>query len=149
MSRQITRIIPTLSSSKNQEMVFTFEKNYLKTYPKSNITFNLLPHLELDEEQKCIIDNLWISFNHIFKTQTNKSLDRKYFITCLNCLSEYLNKKDNGNVNFIFYVIYQGHKTNIFKTWEEVLPYISNHPRPFFKCFYNLTQALDQCKKKI
>ena len=99
-------------------MVFTFEKNYLKAYPKSNITFNLLPHLELDEEQKCIIDNLLISFNHIFKTQTNKSLDRKYFITCLNCLSEYLNKKDNGNVNFIFYVIYQGHKTNIFKTWE-------------------------------
>ena len=34
----------------------------------------------------------------------------------------------------------------IFKTWEEILPYISNHPRPFLKEFYYLTQALDQCK---
>ena len=46
----------------------------------------------------------------------------------------------------IFYVIYQGHKTDIFETWEEVLSNISNHPRPFFKGFYNLTQTLDQCK---
>ena len=75
--------------------------------------------------------------------------DSIYFITCLNCLSEYLNKKNNGNINFIFYVIYQGHKTCIFKTWKEVLPYISNHPRPFFKGFYNLTQALDQCKTNL
>ena len=44
---------------------------------------------------------------------------------------------------------YQGHKTGIFKTWEEVLPYISNHPIPFFKGFYNLTQALDQCKTNL
>ena len=60
MDKQITGIIPTCRS---QEKVFTFGKNSLKAYPKSNITFNLLPHLELDEEQKCIIDNLWISFN--------------------------------------------------------------------------------------
>ena len=148
MNRQITGIIPTYSS-KDQEKVFTFEKNSLKVYPRSNITFNLLTHLELDEEQKCIIDNLWISFSQIFNNQTNKSLDRKYFITCLNCLSEYFNKKNHGNVNFRFYVIYQGQKTSIFKTWEEVLPYISNHPRPFFKGFYNLTQALDQCKTNL
>ena len=112
----MTGIISTFSSSKNQEKVFTFEKNSLKAYPKNNITFNLLPHLELDEEQKCIIDNLWISFNQIFNNQTNKSLDYKYFITCLNCLLEYLNKKNNGNVNYRFYVIYQSHKTIIFKT---------------------------------
>ena len=87
MNRQITGIIPTFSSSKNQEKVFTFGKNSLTAYPKSNITFNLLPHLELDKEQKCIIDYLWISFNHIFNNQTNKSLDIKYFITCLNYLS--------------------------------------------------------------
>ena len=106
MNRQISGIILTFSSSNNQENVFTFGKNSLKTFPKSNITFNLLPHLELDEEQKCIIDNLWISFNQIFNNQVNKRLDRKYFITCLNCLSEYLNKKNNGNINFSFYVIY-------------------------------------------
>ena len=129
---QITGIIPTYSS-KDQEKVFTFGKNSLKVYPRSNITFNLLHHLELDEEQKCIIDNLWISFSQIFNNQSNKSLDRKYFITFLNCLSEYFNKKNNGNVNFSFYVIYQGHKTCIFKTREEVFLYISNHPRPFFK----------------
>ena len=57
MNRQITEIIPTYSS-KYPEKVFTFEKNSLKEYPRSNITFNLLPHIELDEEQKCIIDNL-------------------------------------------------------------------------------------------
>ena len=67
----------------------------------------------------------------------------------MNYLSEYFHKKNNGNVNFSFYVIYQGHKTGIFKTWEEVLPYISNHPKPFFKGFYNLTQALDQCKTNL
>ena len=82
---QIIGIIPTFSSNKSQENVFTIVKNSLRAYPKSNITFNLLPHLELDEEQKCIIDNLWISFGWIFNNQTNKSLDRKYFITCVSC----------------------------------------------------------------
>ena len=86
MNRQITGIIP-IFSSKDQENVFTFENNSLKIYHRSNITFNFLPHLELDEEQKCIIDNLWISFSQIFNNQTNKSLDIKYFITYLNCLS--------------------------------------------------------------
>ena len=148
MNKQITGKIPTFSS-KDQEKVFTFGKNSLKVYAKSNITFNLLPHLELDEEQKCIIDNLWISFNQIFNNQTNKSLDKKYFITCLNCLSAYFNKKNNGNVNFSFYVIYEGHKTGNFKTREENFPYISNHHRPFFKGFYNLTQTLDQCKTNL
>ena len=57
MNEQIIGIIPTYSS-KDQEKVFTFKNNSLKVYPRSNITFNLLPHLELDEEQKCIIDNL-------------------------------------------------------------------------------------------
>ena len=47
------------------------------------------------------------------------------------------------------YVIYQSHKINIFKTWEKVLPYISNHPRPFPRGFYNLTHALDQCKTNL
>ena len=117
---QITGIIPAYSS-KDQEKVFTFGKNSLKVYPRSNITFNLLPHIGLDEEQKCIIDNLWISFSQVFNHQTNKNLDRKYFITCLNCLSEYFHKKNNSNVNFSYYVIYQGHKTGIFTTWEEVL----------------------------
>ena len=88
MNRQITRIIPTYSN-KDQEKVLTFGKNSLKVYPRMNITFNLLPHIGLDEEHKCIIDNLRISFSQIFNNQTNKNLDRKYFITCLNCLSEY------------------------------------------------------------
>ena len=62
MNMQITGIIPTYSS-KDQEKVLTFEKNSLKVYPRSNITFNLLPHIGLNEEHKCIIDNLWISFS--------------------------------------------------------------------------------------
>ena len=148
MNRQITGIVSAYSS-KDQEKVLTFGKNSLKVYPRSNITFNPLPHIVLDEEQKCIIDNLWISFSQIFNYQTNKNLDRKYFITCLSCLLEYFHKKNNSNVKFSYYVIYQGHKTGIFKTWEEVLPYISNHPRSFFKGFYNLTQALDQCKTNL
>ena len=86
MDKQITEIIPSYSS-KDQEKVFTFGKNSLKVYPRSNLTFNLLPHLELDKEQKCIINNLWFSFSQIFNNQTNKSLDIKYLITCLNCLS--------------------------------------------------------------
>ena len=63
MDKQITRIIPTYRQNKGLEKVFTFWENSLKSYPKSNITFNLLPHGELDEEQKCITDDLWISFN--------------------------------------------------------------------------------------
>ena len=86
MNRQIIGIIPVYSS-KDQENVLTFGKNSLKVYPRSNITFNLLPHIVLDEEHKCIIDNLWISLSQLFNYQTNKNLDIKYFITCLNCLS--------------------------------------------------------------
>ena len=62
MNKQITGIVSNYSS-KDQEKVLTFKKSSLKVYPRSNITFNFLPHIELDEEQKCIIDNLWISFN--------------------------------------------------------------------------------------
>ena len=58
MYKQITRIIFAYTQNKRLEKVFTFGKNSLKSYPKSNITFNLQPHVELDEEQKCIIDNL-------------------------------------------------------------------------------------------
>ena len=85
MNKQITGIIPTFSC-KNQEKAFTLGKNSLKVYPRSNITFNLLPHLELDEEQKCIIDNLRISFSKIFNNQTNKSLDKKIFYYFLKLL---------------------------------------------------------------
>ena len=62
MNKKITGIVPNYSS-KDQEKVLTFGNNSLKLYPRNNITFNLLPHIELDEEQKCIIDNLWISFS--------------------------------------------------------------------------------------
>ena len=79
MNKQITGIVPNYSR-KDQEKVLTFGKNSFKVYPRSNITYNLLPHVELDEEQKCIIDNLWISFSQIFNNQTNKSLDIKYLL---------------------------------------------------------------------
>ena len=49
MNRQITRIIPAYSS-KDKKKVLTFGKNSLKVYLRSNITFNLLPHIGLDEE---------------------------------------------------------------------------------------------------
>ena len=65
MNRQITEIIPAYSR-KGQENVLTFGKNSLKVYIRFNITFNLLPHMGLDEEYKCIIDNIWISFSNIF-----------------------------------------------------------------------------------
>ena len=129
------------------EQTLAFGKNNLRVFPISNLTFNILPHIELEKEQTCLIDNLWISFNQIFNNQANKNLDRKYFISCLNSLSEYFHRKNKEN-NFSFYVIYQGHRTRIFKTWE-VLPNISNHPRPIFKGFYNITQALDQCKTNL
>ena len=79
MNKQITGIVPNYSR-KDQEKVLTFGKNSFKVYPRSNITFNLLPQVELDEEQKCIIDNLWISFSQIFNNRTNKSLDIKYLL---------------------------------------------------------------------
>ena len=58
MEKQITGIIPTYTQNRGIEKVFTFGKNSLKAYPISNITFNILPHIELNEEHKCIIDNL-------------------------------------------------------------------------------------------
>ena len=57
MDKQIIGIIPTYTPNKGLEKVFTFRKNSPK-YPKSNISFNLLPRVELDKEQKCVIDNL-------------------------------------------------------------------------------------------
>ena len=89
MDKQIIDIIPANTQNKRLEKLFIFGKKSLKSYPKSNITFNLLPQVELDEEQKYIIDNLWVSFNQVFNNQINKNLDKKYFITCLNSLSEY------------------------------------------------------------
>ena len=142
MNKLITRIILAYPHNRSLEKVYTFGKSSHKSYPKSNITFNQLPHIEIDEEHKCIIDNLWIDFNHIFNNQINKNLDRKYFITCLNCLAEYFHKKNNGNINFNFYVIYEGHITRIFKTWKEVLPNIINHPKPFFKGFSDLFRPM-------
>ena len=53
MNRQITGIILAYSS-KDQENVLTFGKNSLKVYPRSNITFNLLSHIELDEEHNVL-----------------------------------------------------------------------------------------------
>ena len=132
MDKQITEIIPAYTRNKGLKNVFIFGKKSLKSYPKSNITFNLLPQVELDEEQKYIIDNLWISFNQVFNNQINKNLDKKYFITCLNSLYEYFHKENDGSTNFNFDIVYQSHRTRIFKTWEEVLPNISTHPRPFF-----------------
>ena len=57
MNKQITGFIPAFTQNRELEEVFIFGKNSFKAYPKSNVTFNLLPHLELNKEQKCIIDN--------------------------------------------------------------------------------------------
>ena len=48
---------------------------------------------------------------------------------------------------FMLYNKVIGHE--FLKTCEEVLPNISNHPRPFFKGFFYLSQALEQCKANI
>ena len=98
IDKQIIGIILPYKLNKVLKIVFNYGKHSLKAYPKSNITFNLLPHVKLEEEHKCIIDNLWISFNQVFNNQINKNLDnknldRKYFITCLNSLSEYFHKR--------------------------------------------------------
>ena len=62
--------------------ILVFSKNTHKTPPNS---------IKKYEKHGIIIsksiNNLWISFSQIFNNQTNKSLYRKYFITCLNCLS--------------------------------------------------------------
>ena len=33
----------------------------LQVFPNSNISFKILPDLQISKEQKCLLDNLWIA----------------------------------------------------------------------------------------
>uniref|UniRef100_A0A0V0ILS4 Putative ovule protein n=1 Tax=Solanum chacoense TaxID=4108 RepID=A0A0V0ILS4_SOLCH len=80
-----------------------FGKHNLICYPNFNLSFRDLPECVLDKPQKCLADNLWMTYN---------KKDNKYFIASLNALCQYFTDKSREN-KFKYYVVIHG-KTNVF-----------------------------------
>ncbi|KAL3325106.1 hypothetical protein AABB24_038952 [Solanum stoloniferum] len=85
-----------------------FGTQSLIAYPDSNLTFRQKARSVTDRTQKCLLDNLWISFN---KTPR----DNAYFISVLNSLTHYFTER-NQEKNLKFYTVTRGKKTGVFQT---------------------------------
>lgn len=79
-------------------------------FPNSNISFKTLPHISTTKAEKCILDNLWISYNKNPK-------DQNYFLACLNAFSEHFSQ---DHKKFKCYVVLQGRLPVVYHTWLEV-----------------------------
>jgi len=113
-----------------------FGKHSLIFFPPSNMSFRILPECVIDRPQRCLIDNLWISYN---------KKDTKYFIAALNALGQYFTDK-NQDKRFKYYVVIHGKTKGIFQTWLEVLDSIKDIEKPLFKGFNDFTEALDYAR---
>lgn len=113
-----------------------FGNQELLVFPRGKMSFKEFSHITLSKEQKCILDNLWISFN---------KKDQKYFLACMNSLSEHFHQT---KTHFKFYVVFKGNLLGIwiFHTWIEVLDSIKDFKNPLFKGFNNLSEALDHAR---
>ncbi|MCF8704085.1 RNase H1/viroplasmin domain-containing protein, partial [Corynebacterium sp. MC-02] len=90
----------------------------------------------IDRPQKCLIDNLWQAYN---------KKDIKYFIACLNALSQYFTEK-NIDKKFKYYVVIHGKINGVFHTWQEVIDSIKEVKNPLFKGFNDFCEALDYAR---
>ncbi|XP_022841503.1 ras-related protein RABC1-like [Olea europaea var. sylvestris] len=109
----------------------------LLCFPNSNISFKTLSHISVTKSEKCILDNLWISYNKNPK-------DQKYFLACLNALSEHFSQ---DHKKFKCYIVLQGRLPEIYHTWLEVSDCIKNFPNLLYKGFYSISEALEKCRK--
>ena len=118
-----------------------FGRQNLIYYPDSNFSFKTRPEARVDRNQKCLLDNLWISYN---KTPRDVS----YFLAVMNALTQYFTDKNLTN-KFNFYVIIQGRTPGIYQTWIQVIDAIKNFKDPLYKRFNNFNEALDYARGKL
>lgn len=137
--------LPTIGSSSSQtNLAQTYDKLRfgnveLLCFPNSNISFKTLSHISVSKSEKCILDNLWISYNKNPK-------DQKYFLACLNALSEHFSQ---DHKKFKCYVVFQGRLPGVYHTWIEVSDCIKNFPNPLYKGFYSVSETLEECRKHL
>ena len=114
-----------------------FGQQNLIAYGPSNWTFRHLADCQLDKQQTCLIDNIWIAHN---------KRDTKYVIAVLNALGYYFTNKNKDN-KFKYYVVVHGKTNGVFQTWIEVLDSIKDFHKPLFKGFNDFTEALDYARE--
>lgn len=137
--------LPIVGSSSSQTNILQthdklrFGNIELLCFPNSNISFKTLSHISVTKAEKCILHNLWISYNKNPK-------DQKYFLACLNALSEHFSQ---DHKQFKCYVVLNGRLPGIYHTWLEVSDCIKNFPNPLYKGFYSISEALEECRKFI
>ena len=100
------------------------------------MTFRHLSNCQLDKQQTCLIDNIWIAHN---------KKDTKYVIAVLNALGYYFTSKNKEN-RFKYYVVIHGKTNGVFQTWIEVLDSIKGFQKPLFKGFNDFTEVLDYAR---
>ena len=118
-----------------------FGRQNLIYYPESNFSFKTRPEARVDRNQKCLLDNLWISYN---KTPRDVS----YFLAVMNALAQYFTEKNLTN-KFKFYVIIQGRTPGIYQTWIQVIDAIKGFKDPLYKGFNNFHEALDYARGNL
>ncbi|XP_047257561.1 uncharacterized protein LOC124889634 [Capsicum annuum] len=107
----------------------------LIAYPESNISFRIRPDYVLDRPQRCLVDNLWISYNR---------QNRNHFMASMNALCHYMAEKSRPR--FKYYVVIHGKTNGIFQTWLEVLDSIQGFKAPLFKGFNDFTEATNHAR---
>lgn len=94
--------------------------------------------INLTEEQKCVLDNLWMCYNSPQK-------DRKPFLAILNALATNF-KQDR---KFKCYVVFQGRIPGIFHTWTEVVEQVTGISQPSYQGFHSIPTAHEQARKRL
>ncbi|KAL3505233.1 hypothetical protein ACH5RR_035074 [Cinchona calisaya] len=92
----------------------------------------------INEQQKVILDNLWISYQR---------KNSGHFTNSLNALSDYFNGLNNLS-KFECYAVFHGTPGNagLYKTWVEVLTAIRGVKHPKYKGFKTITEGFEACR---
>ncbi|KAL3507504.1 hypothetical protein ACH5RR_032886 [Cinchona calisaya] len=92
----------------------------------------------INEQQKVILDNLWISY---------QKKNSGHFTNSLNALSAYFHGL-NDLSKFECYPVFHGTpgKAGLYKTWIEVLSAIRGVKNPKYKRFQTIIEGLEACK---
>ncbi|KAL3509566.1 hypothetical protein ACH5RR_028967 [Cinchona calisaya] len=149
----------TLSGTEKR---FDFNGYSLCAMPPHNCFRILNTYRSINEQQKVILDNLWISYQR---------KNSGHFTNSLNALSAYFNELNNlskfecyavfhgtpGNAyfnelnnlsKFECYAVFHGTPSNagLYKTWVEVLTAIRGVKNSKYKGFKTITEGLEACK---
>ncbi|XP_031114034.1 uncharacterized protein LOC116017567 isoform X2 [Ipomoea triloba] len=117
---------------------FWFERTELRTFSDEEDQFRTPWRELLQEEEKCIIDNLWNMSSPQAKAKQ---------VACIKALVSYfcLGKHKKP---FTCYVLYTGPKAGVYLTWEELVPFKEEleismrYGQPSYKGFYDIDEAI-------